>query len=377
MTVLIDASPLQSEHRYRGVGTYVRELIPQLIALDPERFVFAAARRDLDTLDPNIRDRTVTGRRGHRPAQMYWLYNEWFLRRAVRASRPDAFHATDFNGLIPGSGIPVVTTLYDCTPLKEGLSHPGLSGRLSDLRWWEYYYHKLPRASHIIAISEYARQDAVRLLGIPEDRITVIPLGVDSHRFQPGKGAGRFGSEPPYFLFVGGRAPSKNLDRVMEAFSNAAAETGDTYLYIAGPQNSDDRAWLTETTTRLGTHRRVRHLGFVDGNDLPSLYANARAFVFPSLEEGFGLPILEAMACGAPVITSNRSVMPEVAGSAAVLIDPTDSSELARALRELHLDAALRADLTRRGLARAQGFSWSRVARQTIAVYDWVLARQF
>ncbi|MGI8967948.1 MAG: glycosyltransferase family 4 protein [Chloroflexota bacterium] len=355
------------------MGTYLRHLAEHMARLEPDRVRFVTARAGREELPAEIRSRAVEGRRGHRPAQIYWLYNEWFLRRAIHHERPALFHATDFNGLVAAAGTPTIATLYDCTWIREAATARNLSQRLSDVRWRVYYHHKLARANHIIAISARARQDATELLRLPSEKITAIPLGVDTNRYRPIRGHGRFAGVFPYFLFVGGRATNKNLDRLLHALRLMRRSCPDARLLIAGPWSPTDRAWLRNVCADRSLLEHVQLLGFMPGADLPSLYANALGFVFPCLEEGFGLPVLEAMACGTPVITSNRSVLPEVAGNAALLIDPTDTEQLAVAMRYVAACPQLRSDLTRRGLERVREVSWETVARRTLDVYERVI----
>ncbi|MFQ3661823.1 MAG: glycosyltransferase family 1 protein, partial [Chloroflexaceae bacterium] len=171
--------------------------------------------------------------------------------------------------------------------------------------------------------------------------------------------------EAPYFLYIGTIQPRKNLTRLIEAFAHAGPD--DALLVIAGR-----RGWLSEPIVRrvaeLGLTNRVRFPGYVPDADLPALLSGALAFVFPSLYEGFGMPVLEAMACGAPVLTSTTSALPEVAGDAALLVDPCDTDAIAAALRRLAADAPLRASLRARGLVRAADFTWERCARKTLDV---------
>ncbi len=371
-SILVDVTPLQSEHRFRGVGLYTRQLVAGLIARMPE-VQFAASRWGREQLPELIVPHTVWGYRGHRPAQVYWMYNEWFLREIIARTRPRLFHATDFNGTIRPAKIPTVATLYDLTALKQGLKHHGLSQRLSDLRWTVYYRHKLPRVDHLIAISHGVKIDAVNLLGIPPEQITVIPLGVDVQSLRPAVGAGPYNDHPPYFLFVGGADPNKNLPRILQAFSHITDRYPEIFFYFAGNWRTPDIQWLARSTTDIGISARVRHLGFVPQDDLASLYANAISFVFPSLEEGFGLPVLEAMACGCPVITSNRSVLAEVAGSAARLVDPENVDALVQALEDMLSSAITRQGYSAKGLQRVKEFTWDKMVERTIAVYQDVL----
>lgn len=230
-------------------------------------------------------------------------------------------------------------------------------------------------ASHLIAVSAATRSDLVRLAGISPDRITVVHHGV-AERFRqpvadPARARAIVGGDEPYFLYVGTVQPRKNLVRVIEAFADASRRLADAgiapVLVIAGK-----RGWLSEGIARraaeLGIAGRVRFAGYVADDDLPTLYREALAFVFPSLYEGFGMPVLEAMACGAPVLTSNSSSLPEVAGNAALVVDPLDTGAITEGMVRLACDAALRQELRQRGYQRAAQFTWDRCAEETLRV---------
>jgi len=228
----------------------------------------------------------------------------------------------------------------------------------------------------VVAPSESVKEDVMRHLKVERERIVVIPEGVEE-RFQPSGDPVRleavrrkYGLPPEYVLFVGVLEPRKNIPTLLRAFALLLAEKLDLglKLVIAG-----GRGWgLAEIGTMvrsLGLQGHVLFPGFIDEADLPHLYRGALLFVYPSLYEGFGLPILEAMGCGVPVITSNTSSMPEVAGDAAVLVDPTKPETLALAMASVLTDEALREKLRQKGIARARGFSWDAVARKTLEVY--------
>jgi glycosyltransferase involved in cell wall biosynthesis len=367
--VLVDATPMQSEHRHRGVGTYTTQLATRLAALIPAAVTFAATAHDRILLPEEVQSRAIFGRRGHRPAQVYWTYNEWFLRRCLRRSGARLFHATDFNGVVLARGVTTITTLHDLTALQEESHGTGPSDAASRLRWTIYSRHKLPRVSHIIAISDQVKADAVALLDLPEERITVIPLGVDVDRFVPATVDGP-GETSPYLLYVGNHSPNKNFDRVLTAFTRLATREPTVRLIVAGYWADADLNWLTAEARACGLGNRITHRGFVSAEDLPALYAHACAFVFPSIREGFGLPVLEAMASGTPVITSNRGVLAATAGDAAVLVDPFDTDALTRAMIELTTKPSMSRDLVARGMTRAAAFSWDSVARRTVEVYN-------
>lgn len=368
--IAIDATPLQSEHRFRGVGAYTRQLCEQLLTKIPDEVRFLATKNGLDSLSPTIQAKSTVGSRGHRPAQLYWVYNELYLRQMLGKLKPSLFHATDFNGTLRLPGIPTVATLYDLTNVQPSGSDSSLSTRLSNWRWDIYYHKKLPQVDHLIAISQYVKDDAVATLGIAADHISVIPLGIDTAQFYPARGTGLFAGRAPYVLYVGSRDPNKNLESVLAAFGLVATEIADVRLAIAGRWNPSDEAWLQQRIdSDPSLHGRVDHLGFVSDADMASLYSNAEVFIFPSLAEGFGFPVLEAMACNTPVVASNRPPIPEVAGDSALLIDPLDPQAIATAILSILNSTARRNDLIQRGQTRARLYDWEKVAEDTIAVY--------
>jgi glycosyltransferase involved in cell wall biosynthesis len=288
--------------------------------------------------------------------------------------RIDLFHSPDFT-LPPVWRAKSVVTVHDLSFLRVPACFPeGL------LRYLEAAVPRaVRRADHVIADSHSTCRDLIELLGTPEQKITVIHSGVEP-RFRPMTGesdgetlaaAGRKYSLPERFILsVGTIQPRKNLGRLIKAFSmlNARCPALDLELVIAG-----GKGWLyegiLERVKALELEGRVRFLGFVDDVDLPALYNLAVLFAFPSLYEGFGLPPLEAMACGVPVVCSNASSLPEVVGDAALTFDPLDVEGLAEAMRRGIEDETLRASLVAQGLARAAAFTWPRAARELLAVY--------
>ena len=233
-------------------------------------------------------------------------------------------------------------------------------------------------AAHIIADSQATKRDLVERYGVEPSKISVIYPGYDEEAFQPVREReaieavkARYGIAGDYILFVGTIQPRKNLVRLMEAFSLLKRQAADLQLVIAGK-----KGWLYEAIFRrveeLGLEGQVVFTGYVAEEGLPALFSGARLFVFPSLYEGFGLPVLEAMACGTPVVCSNASSLPEVAGDAALLFDPLDVEGMAAAMGRVLGDERLRAELIERGLQRARGFSWEKCARETLAVLESV-----
>ncbi len=373
--IAIDATPLQSEHRFRGVGTYTRQLVEHLAAKIPDQVTFIATKNGMDLLPDAVRQHALTGWRGHRPAQVYWLYNEVFLRQMLRSIKPTLFHATDFNGTVRLPRIPTVATLHDLTNIRTAAATSGLSTRLSDWRWQVYYQRKLPHVDHLIAVSQFVKNDAVSLLNLDPDRISVVPHGIDPSIFYPARGQGKFAHRPPYILFVGSRDPNKNLEGVLQAFALVAEQTPEIRLAIAGRWNSDDIRWLKQRVaqdSRLAS--RVEHLGFVANEDMASLYSNAEVFLFLSLAEGFGFPVIEAMACGTPVVASNRGAIPEIAGDAALLVDPSEHPSMAKAIMTVLAASEVKTEYGNLGVTRAKLYQWETVADQTLAIYETIRA---
>jgi glycosyltransferase involved in cell wall biosynthesis len=263
-----------------------------------------------------------------------------------------------------------VTTVHDLIPLR----FPALVPWRHRLAVRLLLGSALRHAAQVIAVSEATRAEILERYPIPPERVVVVPEAADT-QFAPPAAADRarvrgdYGLDGPYVLFVGLLEPKKNLGTLLRAVARLArtGRLGSATLAIAGAAG-----WGTEdpaaAAARLGLGDRVRCLGPVPDADLPALYGEALVFVFPSLWEGFGLPVLEAMAAGAPVLASRRGALPEITAGAAWLVEP-DEGALAEALERLLGDAALRARLREAGLARARAYSWERAARETMAVY--------
>jgi len=278
----------------------------------------------------------------------------------------DLFHGTDI--LTPRLSKPVVITIHDLTTLLFPHYHTRLNRFY--LRW--AYPLMAGRADAIIADSHATKRDLVTRLAIAPEKVDVIHLGVGGDRFAPqsvrvcASMLAEIGICPPYLLAVGTIEPRKNLLTLLQAYATLPASVPP--LVLVGGQGWGDNP-LSAKIEQLGLRGRVRMAGFVPDHFLPALYSGAEIFVYPSLYEGFGLPVLEAMACGAPVITSNASSLPEVAGSAAIQVNPRSTSELAEAIQTLVESPSKRNAMRQAGLVRAQSFSWERCAQETLRVY--------
>ena len=294
------------------------------------------------------------------------------VARAARRAGCALLHLPAGLGPIGGRRFPLVVTVHDVAVLR----FPEL------FRPWQRHYTRvvLPRVARraraVIAASRATKQDVVELLGVPEDRVRVIangltpgirPVAPDSARARGVRA--RYALPERFILTVGSVEPRKNLRRLIEAVRlvSERSDGRDFALVHAGPEG-----WLSHDVPR--GNGRVRFLGHVSSEDLAVLYSLARGCAYPSLWEGFGLPVLEAMACGCAVLTSRVSALPEVAGDAALLVEPTSVEEITDGLARLWTDDALRARLAQRGIERAKEFSWERAAAETAAVYDAALS---
>ena len=293
---------------------------------------------------------------------------------ALRRLGVDVFHGMDHVGIpLVGRSCRYVVTVHDVIPLilpETFTPRHRLVVRLALARVRR-------KADRVVVPSHAVKRDVVRRVGVPEDRVVVTHEGCEP-RFRPVRSEGvqrdvaaRYGLPPRYVLAVGTLEPRKNLTTLLDAFARLRRDgevDPDLRLVLAGA-----RGWLDEpifaTVRSLGLEDAVRFTGFVDDADLPAVYGGAALFAFPSLHEGFGLPLLEAMACGVPVVTSNIASMPEVAGDAAVLVDPRDAGGLAAAIARVLRDEALRDRLREAGIGRARQFSWEATARLTLDAY--------
>lgn len=368
MTTYFDISA--AVHRRAGLGRYAESLARALLPLMGDELAFFFNREaGIEPLTgmEGVPARTVD--LGYKPWRMLvWLGQ--LGRIGYNRLLPGAtlFHATE-HLLLPLRDVPTVLTVHDLIFRRYPAHHKRLN------RW--YLNATMPlfcrRAGHIIAVSEQTKRDVVAAYGIPAGKVTVIYEAADP-RFQPQSAAAitaarsRFGLPDRYVLFVGTIEPRKNLGRVLAAFEQLHAERLTDALVIVGK-----RGWLYDDFfARLEASpakQAVIFPGFVPDANLPAVYAGAQALAFPSEFEGFGLPVLEAMACGAPVVCSSTSSLPEVAGEAAVLVDPLDQEALTDGLRRILANPALADDLRARGLAQAAHFSWERAAEETLAVY--------
>ncbi|MCC7359401.1 MAG: glycosyltransferase family 4 protein [Anaerolineales bacterium] len=379
MNITLDLSP--AVHRHAGLGRYASELLTALLAVAPEHAYSAVyyapqgAERPAPPLD---RLPAQTLHLGPKPWRMSVLLADYLgvnMDRWVHAG--EVFHATDH--LLPRfKRSRTVFTIHDLIYLFYPQYHLPLN------RW--YLKLMLPRflrrADAVIAVSEHTRRDVMRHMRIPEEKITVIYEGANP-AYRPLRDPAavaavraRYHLPERYLLFFSTIEPRKNLAALLGAYHALLAQPGDwPHLVVAGR-----KGWLYEPifarVRELGLEARVTFTDWVAEADAPALLNGAELFVYPSFYEGFGLPPLEAMACGVPVVASTAASIPEIVGDAGLLVPPTDEAALMEAMQAALTDAQLRTHMRARGLARARTFTWEAAARATLKVYAQVIEQR-
>lgn len=366
MKIGLDVS--QMVYSGHGVGRYAVELCRSLLMLDtPHNFVFyAGAYRNKTFLrmrsrnKPWSRAKWVIKTIPPRVARILWNYTT--LPINIFTGNIDIFHTSDWTE--PRTTCPSVTTVHDLVFRK----YPETVDRLVHKTEVVRMERVIKYSDHIIVDSVSTKNDLMKEYGINESRITVVYPGIDS-RFEPKKiddidrVKNKYQIEGNYILALGTREPRKNLKRVVDAFKSMKQK--NLKLVIVGRHG-----WGPEDFSGV---QDVIFTDFIPDQDLPALYSGAETFVYPSLYEGFGFPVLESMACGTPVVTSNTSSLPEVAGDAAILVNPKS----VKAIREGILESIKKKKtLTKKGLQQAANFTWAKTARETIAVYEKVVQVQ-
>jgi glycosyltransferase involved in cell wall biosynthesis len=387
--VTIDFTP--AVHQSAGIGRLTREVIRSLLCIQSPHifklFCMGSAGLAQALVDMPSVPVVVC------PFSDRWMFRVWFRARIplpleTFAGKCDLYHATDFAlpPVLPGTR--TVLTVHDLSFERDPDSaQPQLLSFLKRVA-----PQSARRATHIVADSHATARDLVELYGIAPEKITTIHSGVDK-RFSPlvagatqerevtGLRAKYDIGDAPFILTVGTMQKRKNHLSLVRAFAQVITRlpTGPSYaslqLVVAG-----GKGWLYDEVLaevqKIGISHRVRFIGFVDDADLPALYRAAAMFAFPSLYEGFGLPLLEAMACGVPVVSSQASSLPEVVGDAGLMVAPLDIDALAAALEHALVDADWRRQAIQKGVARAGEFSWRRAAEQLLSVYDQVLSQR-
>jgi glycosyltransferase involved in cell wall biosynthesis len=374
MKIAIDVSLAVGESA--GVGSYTRGLLEGLAAIDPDNEYVLYSYLDFpQSSQPTFPQQPNFSLRMLHPEAERWerIWYQANLPPKEALDAVDVLHSPFFNAPQEHHGA-LVVTIHDVSFLLQ----PQFHTEANRLHCLQGTLKAALYADRIIAVSQQTKKDLMGYFSIPEERIRVVheaPRKV----YAPERNVEvirvaleRLGISHNFILFVGSLEPRKNLKTLLQAFASYVTQhAGEEWLVVAGGKGwlNDD---LSQVAADLGIAERVQFLGYVQEADLRVLYSAAKLFVYPSIYEGFGLPPLEAMACGAPVITSTTSALPEVVGDAALLIDPHNSEALCQAMQRVLRDADLRVRMRQQSLARAKLFSWERAAEETLAVYEEV-----
>ena len=387
-SVLLDLTPLVAASTLRGIGRYVRGLVKGLEELGPDQWQGLeirglAAADALDRLLPPIeRLSEYTERPPKTPVKNCNIIRSKLVTfqfvRAARDAGANLVHLSEPKGIaLSRDPIITVTSLDLIVLAMKHLYLPPIPGWSIMYRGLEHLRYK--SAKRIIAISEATKRDLVELLGFDPNRIEVAYLGVDHERFRPEPVENEairvhefLGSDAPYIVYFGAGDARKDLDTLVSAHARVASQ--GIRLVFAGHLSPVRRQKLEQLAVQLGTRESVNFAGFVAEDLVPALYRQAAVHVFPSRYEGFGLPVLEALACGTPTITSPGSSLDEVAGDAAEIVPCGEPEALAVALERVLSDSELQGKMRQRGLSRAREFTWQNCAKTTLKFWTRALA---
>lgn len=376
MRIAVNTSPL-GEELWAGLATYTSNLLRALAKLDDKNsyvvYGMRLNRKELGKNCANFEFKTMPDiLKVQSPwySWVFWHYTGFPVQ--LLADRPDVFISM-YPALPLVRPCPRIVLVYDLTPL---ILHGAYSMRFRVLFRNQLSY-AAKYADRIIAISQSTRKDLMAHFGTDSEKIAVVYPGYDSATFKPEDNLNRikgvmqkYSIDGNYILYVGTFDPKKNIPRLIEAFARLKKEKGIPHQLVIGGKRTwgDDKVF--QAVNELGLEDEIVSTSYVPQEDLPLLMNGADVFVFPSLHEGFGIPPLEAMACGTPVITSNVTSLPEVVGDAGMLVNPYSVDEIAEAIYKVVSDRELREGMRRKGLERAKLFSWERAARETLQILE-------
>ena len=358
-------------HRGTGLGTYAYQLIRHLTMAGQEMRLFWPGEEysGLDILEES-EFKLIEHYR-----EFYW--QEVFIPEALVKENISLYHVPQ-NGIgLPKAKVSkYVVTIHDLIPYV----YPETTGKGYLKKFLGEMPYIIDNSDQIITVSEWSKNDIIRFFNVPEERITVIYEAAEPHFMPLDKSkakaflAKKYGITKPFLLYLGGYSPRKNVAGLINAFAKIAAEDPEIVLCLPGKRDKEQEnsEILVEA---LNLEDRIKFIGFVPNEDLPLLYSAAEIFIYPSFYEGFGLPPLEAMACGTAVLCSDTSCLPEISGKDGVYFSPYNTIEMAEKIWKVLKNEDLRLKLAKQGLKHSQKFSWEKAARETIAVYNKVLAK--
>ncbi len=373
--IYIEAQRLFRKQKH-GMDIVAIELLNRLRNLSPAYQFHVLVKKDVDKCLENSKSLTVSSLRSF----FYPIWEQWFLPKTTGSNAGNILHCTGNTAPIFGN-TPLLLTIHDLIFLEKKYLFSKEGGSLYQ-RFGNFYRSIVVpivarKAKHVITVSEYQRNIIINRLKLSPAKVSVVYNGVDNRFFNQNESTtnnavlNKHGISFPFIFFMGNTEPRKNTVGAIKAFK-IFCEHNPAFnhkLVIKGLTEIQ----LSEKIKEADAIRfadRIHHIGYIDSADLPAIYQGAEVLWFPSFSEGFGLPIIESMACGTPVITSSTSVMPEIAGDAALYIDPHQPRELARQTREILLDPILKMNLIEKGKKRAENFSWEKSTTDLMKVYD-------
>lgn len=374
MRIAIDSRMLGRE--MTGIGRYTQNLIQYLLEADVVNQYILILNRDIPQLHLKERDNLKIVKINHAPLSLYTLFQ---LHRIVKKERIDLFHSPFF--LAPlWATCPLIITVHDLM----GLKFPGFFEDKSPVakllsRWFVKLFVPLvlKKSNKVIAVSKTTKEEIVKHLNISGDKIKVIYPSIESsfrkdlNSQLTEKKRKDLKISERIILYIGNTRPYKNLPRLIKAFDMFQKEYGD-YQLVIGTGDTRNLESLKGMVRQLELEKKIIFTGALQDEDIILLMNSAELFVFPSLWEGFGLPPLEAMACGLPVVASNAGSLPEILGDAALLVNPESQEEIAEGIKQVLTDKDLREELIKKGFARTRLFSWEKTARETLEIYKSV-----
>lgn len=385
--IAVDVRSLETSTKNRGIGYFTANLFSEILKKKRDyQFVFYTTltgklSSKFNSVNKNIFYRLPTLLRPRRRVRRFDPIFVPIWDFVVKRSKPDLIHITSLFEVyylkIPDN-VPSVVTIYDLIPIIFNKQY-FQNKKAED--WYRMRLEQIKKASRIITISEAAKKDIIKVLHIPEEKVVAIYGGLNP-RFKVLKNnfykqvlAEKYGINKPYIMSVGAFIFHKNMTRIFKSFKNYIKSGKNDHLMLVVvckliPQ--EEKGWREEIKA-LGLENKVVLTNFVDDEDMPAMYSGAEMLLFPSLYEGFGLPILESMACGTPVVTSNTSSMPEAGGEAAFYVDPYNVEDITKGIDVVLNDTTLRKKMIAKGFEQVKKFNWEKTANETLRVYEDVL----